>query len=193
MSLLLLPFFIFDLPHFVVHLSEFALLSLDPLGFLLYTCGTFLLVLERQGFWFKEAVLYLFPWGWFKGLILDHCSRQLFLRGFTRQPWGPTIFTGCLAGPLVNILVKFLNTFVCPLLVAAAEYLVFNLPWLMCVVHVIQFLFFLWQHWLSQVVIRVVRLLIKPYSQVLDVTANGFSDFMQQVWVNFISVQFDVD
>lgn len=35
MSLLLLAFFIFDLPHFVVHLSVFALLSLDPLSFLL--------------------------------------------------------------------------------------------------------------------------------------------------------------
>lgn len=163
MSLLLLPFFVFDLAHFVVHLSVFTLLSLDTLGFLLYTCWTLLLVLERHGFWFKEAVLCLIAWGWFKGLILDHSSRQLFLRDFTRQSWGSAIFIG-LAGPLVNIMIKFLNTFVCPLLVAAAKYLVSNLPWLMCVVDFIKFLFFLRHHWLSHIVIRVILLLIKPYS-----------------------------
>lgn len=36
--------------------------------------------------------------------------------------------------------------------------------------------------------------MIKPYSQVLDVTADGFSDFMKQIWVNpFISAEFNVD
>jgi hypothetical protein len=187
-SRLLLPFFIFDLPDFFVHFSVFALLSLNPFSFLFQTWRTFLLILERQRFWFQETVLCLFPWGWFKSLILNHSPRQLFFWNFAGQPWGPTIFIA-LARTLIEILIKFLDAFVCPLLVAAAEDPISNLPWFICRILVF---FLLLEPWLSDAGISVVLLLVKPYSQILDVATHGFSDFVEQVWIHCFSAEFHV-
>ena len=52
--------------------------------------------------------------------------------------------------------------------------------------------FLLLEHWLSDASISVVLLLVKPYSQVLDVATHSFSDFVKQVLIHCFSAKFDV-
>lgn len=47
--------------------------------------------------------------------------------------------------------------------------------------------FLLLEHWLSDASISVVLLLVKPYSQVLDVATHSFSDFVKQVLIHCFS------
>ena len=69
-------------------------------------------------------------------------------------------------------------------LYVAAEDPISNLPWFMCSIIVF---FLLLEHWLSDASISVVLLLVKPYSQVLDVATHSFSDFVKQVLIHCFS------